>query len=322
VATQDLVGGIDLGGTKILSIVCGRDLEITGRDYRLTEGDGGPEAVLERMVASLDAAAAGRQLAGVGISAPGVCDVRKGIVTVAPNLTGWKDVPLAKLMTDRTGIPAWIENDGSCGALAEHRAGAGRGFDNVVLVTLGTGVGGGLVLNGRLFHGASGAGAEIGHMKLIDNGPPCGCGRFGCLEPLASGRGLGIIAQQIAREEPGGLVALMTGPGEEPDAEALGKAADAGDPRARQAIREAGRHLGDGFANLIDIFNPDRIVVAGSLRKLGPLYLDAAIAQAKRDAFELSARDVEIVEAALEDDAAAIGAAIVAFDHLDADAAG
>ena len=314
--SASFLGGIDLGGTKILSLVVDDDLEIAGRDYRLTEAAQGLDAVVQRMVDSLRAAAGGRRLRAVGISTPGPCDVRRGIVTSPPNLPGWKDVPLAKLIGDAFGLPAWIENDGNAGAIAEHRVGAGKGFDHVILVTLGTGIGGGLILDGRIYHGASGSSGEIGHMKLTDDGPACSCGRRGCLEALASGRYLGELALAIVKEEPRGILARLTPAGETPTAETLSDAAAAGDERAREAIARAGGYLAEGIVNLVDIFNPQQIVLAGSLRKLGPLYLDAAFARVKSDPFPQSAADVELVEAMLEDDAAAIGAAIVAMDRL------
>src|SRR3970040_2020588 len=181
------IGGIDLGGTKILSLCLNQALETVGSDLRPADAERGPEAVIETMVASLVAASADNALRAVSVPTPGPCDPAHGVVTSAPNLPGWKDVPLAALVGEKLGLPCWIENDANAAALAEHRLGAGRGSEQMLLVTLGTGIGGGLILDGHLYHGASGGAGEIGHMQLEPEGPVCGCGRRGCLEALASG---------------------------------------------------------------------------------------------------------------------------------------
>ncbi len=309
------IGGVDLGGTKILSIVVDGDMRVLKSDQRPTEAERGPEAVIGRMVASMRAAARGRSLRAVGISTPGPCDPDRGIVTSPPNLPGWRDVPLARRVSERLGVPAWIENDANAAAIAEHRLGAGRGSSHLVLVALGTGIGGGFVFGGKLYRGVSGAAGEIGHMQLVPGGRRCGCGRRGCLEALASGRALGEIAAEIIEREPDGILAHIAGYSSA-TAQHLLEAADAGDESAATAIDEAGSHLGAGLANLIDLLNPEVIVIAGNLRKLGDRYLGPAMALARHEAFAQSVAGVRIVEAGLGDDAAAIGAAIVAADRL------
>jgi glucokinase len=310
------IGGIDLGGTKILSLCLDDEMREVGRDYRETEAEHGPEAVIERMVASMLSAAEGRLLSAIGISTPGPSDPKRGLVTSPPNLPGWKDVPLAKAIGDRLGVPAWIENDANAAALAEHRLGAGRGRENLVLVTLGTGIGGGLILDGRLYHGASGGAGEIGHMQLEPDGPVCGCGRRGCLEALASGRALGERAREIVAREPAGVLArLVRENGGEADAKLLEAAAVAGDASAEAAIRQAGRYLGAGLTNIVDVFNPEVIVIGGSLRKIDDaLYLRPAIEIMKREAFPQHASDVSVVETELGDEAPALGAALIALE--------
>ena len=311
------VGGIDLGGTKILSLCLNQALETVGSDLRPTDAERGPEAVIETMVASLVAASADNALRAVGVSTPGPCDPAHGVVTSAPNLPGWKDVPLAALVGEKLGLPCWIENDANAAALAEHRLGAGRGSEHMLLVTLGTGIGGGLILDGHLYHGASGGAGEIGHMQLEPEGPVCGCGRRGCLEALASGVALAREAGAIVKAEPEGLVAqLATREGIPPDARILEMAADAGDRAADEAIRRAGRYLGAGLTNLVNVFNPQVIVIGGSLRKLGERYLGVAREVVQRDAFPQHLGDVRIVEAALGDEAPAVGAALIALEKL------
>jgi glucokinase len=315
---SDYVIGLDLGGTKILSLCVDRDLKVVDSDRRETLAAEGPDAVIDRMIESAKAAGENRNIVAVGISTPGPSKTLEGIVTTPPNLPGWHDVPLARLISERMGLPAWIENDVNAGALAEFRAGAGRGKQHLVMIAPGTGIGGGLVLDGKLYRGASGGAGEIGHMQMDPRGPRCNCGRYGCLEMLASGKALQQQALAIAETEPEGLVAQIAAQeGDEPDARILDMAAAQGDESAMNVLIQAGMYLGSGLTNLIDIFNPEVIVVGGSLRK-SALYYHTALNAAKPQAFPQHAADVSIVEAELGDDAPAIGAAIIAWEHLDA----
>lgn len=310
--------GIDLGGTKILSLCLDEGMRPVGQDQRPTEAEEGPQAVIGRMVRSARAAARGRRPVAVGISTPGPCDPQRGVVTTPPNLPGWRDVPLARLVGEELGLPAWIENDANAAALAEHRLGAGRGSRHMLLVTVGTGIGGGLVLNGQLYRGASGGAGEVGHMQLQPWGRRCGCGRRGCLEALASGTALAAVAEAIALVRPESVLArLLRQEGLQPDARALALAAEAGDAAAAAAIERAGRWLGAGLTNLVDVFNPEVIVIGGSLRKLGERYLGPARNVVAGEAFAQHAADVRIVEAQLGDEAPAIGAALLALQALD-----
>jgi glucokinase len=316
VSESRFVVGIDLGGTKILSICLTDRLEVTREDRRPTDAERGPDAVIETMIESALAAAAGTKPAAVGISAPGPVDIGRGVVTTPPNLPGWRDVPLARLVGEKLDLLAWVENDANAAAIAEHRIGAGKGVNHMILVTVGTGIGGGLILDGRLYHGASGAAGEVGHMVLDPRGPICGCGRHGCLEVLASGRALEAAAESIARDDPGGVVArIAREEGVSPDARILDLAANKGDRLADEAVRRAGRYLGAGLTNLVNIFNPQLIVIGGSLRKAGDRYVGEARRVVEREAFPQHRADVRIVEAALGDEAPAVGAGLIALQR-------
>jgi len=308
--------GLDLGGTKILSLCLDSDLKVVGRDWRETGAVDGPDAVIERMVESARAAADGRPFLAVGISAPGPSNPATGIVTTPPNLPGWLNVPLARLISETLGVPAWIENDANAGAYAEFKLGAGRGSRHMIMVAAGTGIGGGFVLDGKLYHGATGGAGEVGHMQMDPGGRRCGCGRFGCLEALASGWALEADAQQIATSEPDGWVARLSKQEDEgPDARILDLAAEKGDESAIRTLQRAGRYFGAGLTNLIDLFNPEVIVIGGSLRK-SEIYYKTALEVAIRDAYPQHAADVRIVEAELGDDAPAMGAALEALDNV------
>jgi glucokinase len=314
-----LIGGIDLGGTKILSVVVDDGLVVSGSDLRPTEAWAGPEAVIAGVVESVLVAANGRPLRAVGIATPGPSDPIRGIVTTPPNLPGWHNVPLARLVGEALHVPAWIENDANAAAMAEFKLGAGSGFQHMILIALGTGIGGGLVLNGRLYRGATGGAGEIGHQQLLRDGPRCGCGRPGCLEALASGRALAARAVEIMSAEPDGILArIVAGDTRPASARSLALAADEGDASAEAAIREAGRYLGAGITNLVNIFNPEIVAIGGNLRKLGERYLGPAYEVVKAEAFPQHAGDVRIIEAELEEEVGAIGAALVALEHLSA----
>lgn len=317
-SSSEHVIGLDLGGTKILSVCVDREMNILADDRRETEAENGPDAVIDRMVASARAVIGDRNIRAVGVSTPGPTKSFEGIVTTPPNLPGWHNVPLGRLIGEKIGLPTWIENDVNCGALAEHRLGAGRGKQHLVMVAPGTGIGGGLVLNGELYEGASGGAGEVGHMQIDPGGRQCECGRSGCLEALASGSALDEQARIIAANEPDGLVARIAAEEQrEVTARTLDLAAEQGDESAMSALMQAGMYFGSGLASLINIFNPEVMVIGGSLRK-STLYYQTAVSLAKRQAFEQHASEVSIVEAELGDEAPAMGAAIVAWQRLGA----
>jgi glucokinase len=313
-----LVAGVDLGGTKILTLVLDADHRIVGRDQRATNDEAGdPEAVMQRMAESVRAAAEGRDLAGIGISAAGPLNLKLGLVTTPPNLKGWRNVPLQKRLGELLGKPCTLSHDADSGAVAEHRLGAAKGASNMIYVTLGTGVGGGLILDGELYTGTSGSAGEVGHMLVEPQGRVCNCGRRGCLEAMVGGAYLGLDAAAIVQAEPQGILArLAREQGEEPDARLLDEAAEAGDASADAAIRRAGEYLGAGLVNIVNVFNPEVIVFGGSLLGFGERYFGPAREIMKRDAFEQPVRDVRLVDAVLGSDAPAIGASLIARDHI------
>jgi glucokinase len=317
---ERFIGAIDLGGTKILSIVVDSALSVVASDQRSTlarEAKGNPQAVIERMAESMRAAAGQRRLAAVGISSPGPLNPFTGVVSSASNLPGWRNVPAAKLLSEALGVPAWLEHDAKAAAIAEHRLGAGRGVDDMVLLALGTGIGGGLILNGQVYRGVSGAAGEIGHTRIVEDGPRCSCGRTGCLEALASGWSLARDAAAIVEREPDGILARLTHEsGQGPSARTLEAAAARGDKSAAEAIRQAGLHLGAGLVNVVNVFNPAVVAISGNLRKLEG-YLPVAKQVLEREAFRQAFGDMRLAETEVGDSAAALGAALVAIDGLE-----
>jgi glucokinase len=276
-----LYGAIDLGGTKLRSIVADGSGRVLGDDIRLSRAQEGLEVVLGGMVESLDASLAkagverGR-LRALGIASPGPVDSARGIVPDAPQLPGWRDVPLARLIEERVGVPVHLENDATAAALGEHRFGAGRGSRYMLYLTVSTGIGGGIIIDGEMYGGKSGAAGELGHVVIDMNGPPCGCGARGCLEAMASGTAIGRKGEELAESGRSTVLARLRREEGRVTAEMMQRAAEMGDAASREAFREAGHYFGVALASYVDIFDPEVIVIGGGVAKAGELLLEEA----------------------------------------------
>ena len=282
-AAADVTYGIDIGGTKVLGVAMSRAgvvvaeaREATPKGTRNIVGSHVAAAVA-RVIAELDRMLAVPTLVPVGVGAPGMVD-RQGRLCFAPNLPQAQGVDWNELIGDQLpGRTVLIENDANFAVLAEHRIGAARGYDHVVMVTLGTGIGGGLVLDGRVQVGSAGFAGEIGHMVVDPAGPPCPCGRRGCWERFASGAGLGVRAREAALAgRLGEVVRLAGGDAESVRGEDVSAAAAAGDPAAQQVIREVGGWIGFGLANLAAVLDPQCFVLGGGVVQAGDLLLESA----------------------------------------------
>jgi glucokinase len=312
---------VDLGGTKIIAAVVLPDGKIISRNYRLTMADKGPEAVSDRILSAVDKAIAQAklktsELIGIGVAAAGILDTNRGIVTTSPNLPNWRNVPLRDILADKLGVATYIVNDASAAALGEHRFGAGMGFNNMLYLTVSTGIGGGIIIDGELYSGADGCAGEVGHMTVEADGPRCHCGNFGCLEALASGWAVAKAAiKRINNGEKSSIVELVDGRLENITAETVAVAARRGDQLAADIVAEAAKYLGIGLANLVNIFNPELIVIGGGLSKMGDMLLSPAWKVLKERAFQLPADTVRVVRARLGSNAGIIGAAAYVFDQ-------
>ncbi len=320
--SKPLVVGVDLGGTKVATILADRDAKIVSRVTRPTERERGPEAVLTAVADSVrEAVAAGGarmdDVAGVGVGSPGPLDPRTGVVFFAPNLK-WHDVPIVAFLEDALGVPVFLENDANLAGLGEARLGAGRGSRNMVYVTVGTGIGGGLILGGEIYGGSSFVAGEIGHMIIADadEGPLCGCGNRGCLEALAAGPAIAGMARELIRHgEETMIVDLVGGNIDLVTAETVGQAAMAGDAAAIAIVGKAAEYLGIGLSNIINILNPDKIVVGGGVARLGEILLEPVRETVKAHALAPAFNAVSIVAAELGTDAGAVGAACLAISR-------
>ncbi len=314
------VVAVDIGGTKILAAAISAQGEIVAREYVATCAEGGPKTVTSKILAAIDQVICGAnipcsQVGAVVLAIAGALDVKRGLVTVSPNLAGWQDVPLADIIHSATGLSTLLINDANAAALGEHLFGAGRGTRNMIFITVSTGIGGGLILEDRLYTGASGAAGEVGHMTIEVNGPPCNCGNKGCLEALASGGAIAREAVKHLRQGERSLLSnLVEGDWEKITAQTVHLAAQQGDPLSLEIIHRAAIFLGVGLANLVNIFNPEKIVVGGGVARMGDMLLEPARKVVAERAFPLLVQAASIVSSQLGDNAGVMGAAAFAWE--------
>ena len=311
--------GVDMGGTKILSAVIDAEGNILGTAKVSTKAGRGAVAVIDRIAnciqravdkSGVDAAS----IQAVGIGAPGPLDPATGVVIFAPNL-GWRDVPLKTELEARTGFPTFVDNDVNVGTLGEHVFGAGRGIQNVVGIFVGTGIGGGIILQGELFHGASKTAGEIGHIIVKAGGPRCGCGTRGCLEAIASRTAMTKQFQKailkkgkksVLSELTGGdLSAIRSG--------ILAKAVRLNDALTLKVLKKVTKYLGIGIGSIVNFLNPEMIVLGGGVvEALDDTFLDGIRAATKKYSLPNTLDGVQIVRAELGDNSGILGAAALA----------
>lgn len=306
---EELVIGVDLGGTSIKGALVNSQGTIISKEETPTLADAGPEAVADRIAGVITklenhALSLGRSVAGVGIGIPGQPDQKKGEVVFAPNLD-WRHVPLIDYLRRKTSLPIILENDANAAALGELWCGAGRGAENMVMITIGTGIGAGLIINGSLFHGPNYTAGELGHTVILPEGPLCKCGRKGCLETLTSAPAM----VRMAKEAITGGKQTVLAEKKNIDTRDIVDAARAGDEVALEVINVAANYLGMGIGNAINLFNPDKVVIGGGVSKAGDILFCRLITSAMQRALETPADAVAIVPAELGNDAGVIGAA-------------
>ncbi len=249
---------------------------------------------------------------GIGFDFPGQVDYKTGVVKLAPNIPGWVNVPIAKMIEDEFHIPTRIDNDVRCAALGELKFGAGKGCENFVCITVGTGIGSGLVINGKLVRGAANAAGEIGHIKLqMQDGPICGCGDTGCLEAFASGPSIVAMAQEYLKSGKSTKFREMAGVDGEITPYIVAKAAEAGDPVAKRIFEKTGYYIGMGLVSVINLLNPEKVIIGGGVAEAGDLLLEPIRKTIKERAMVIAGNSVEIVPAELGNSAGVIGASML-----------
>ena len=320
------VVGIDLGGTKIMTARCDLTGTVQTQQRVDTPAAAGPAAVIAAMVATVQTVLAGAdpdQLVGVGVGAPGPLNPTTGILYGPPNLPGWEQVPLRAILAARLeatlgrAVPVITANDANSAAWGEYVFGVGRAYPHVrhlAYVTISTGIGGGVIAGGKIYEGAHGMAAEVGHITVDLNGPRCKCGNIGCIEALAAGpaiaqRGAALVAAGRAP----GLAALVAGDPAAVTTQRVEQAARAGDPDTLELIRQVGIALGVLVVNILHAYNPELVAIGGGVAKMGPLLLDPLLATVHDRAMPAILRGVVIVPAALGDLVGVLGAAALAL---------
>jgi glucokinase len=304
----DAILGIDIGGTKCAVVLARPDGEIlTRKSMRTLSGQLSPDEVLAHLAdlareALAELGLADKQVRGVGISCGGPLDTKTGIIYAPPNLPDWRAVPVKSFFERELGMPTFVENDANATALAEWRYGAGQGYRNVVFMTMGTGIGGGIILDGKLYRGTNDLAGELGHQTILIDGPRCGCGKRGCLEALASGPSIARLAREsLMYGRHKRVLALADGKPNEITAAHVVTAAKEGDPFAIEILREAGTYMGIGIANIIQILNPEIVILGTIAVHAGDLVLEPIRKAVAEYAWQRSSEVCSIVPAALGD---------------------
>ena len=306
--------GVDVGGTKIAAGVVTPEGEILNEVRYATAAS--PERLLSSIARAITEAKDGFEVGGACLAVPGFVMAAENKVIFAPNLHAIEGIPLKDEIGERTGLPITVENDANAAAWGEFRFGAGSEVDHLVFITLGTGVGGGVIIDGALLRGAQGAGAELGHVTIQATGPRCGCGNHGCLEALASGTAIGRRAREVANEKPNSALGRLA-----IERRVLGEdvteLAQKGDEAAISVLEEAGVWLGIGLAGFVNVFNPEVIAIGGGVARAGEFILQPAREEVRLRARSPSRDLVETKEATLGPESGVLGAAALARDPSD-----
>jgi glucokinase len=309
--------GIDIGGTNlVVGSVAEDGSALLATASEPTHPEAGASDVVDRLVglaeraiAETRQAAPGAEILGVGVGAPGPLDTKRGIVLLTPNL-GWVNMPLRQLIHDRLALPASLDNDANCAVLGEWWVGAARGARHAIGITIGTGIGGGLILDGQLYHGASDVAGEIGHTTIDTEGRRCKCGNYGCLEAYASGPNIAIRAiEAIEAGAESRLPTYVGGDLTKITAQTVYLAAQEGDDLALEVVNDTAKFLGVGIGNLLNVFNPEVVVVCGGVTLAGDHLFVPLRREAARRAFKPAVMACRIVPGELAGTAGVYGAA-------------
>lgn len=314
--------GVDLGGTNIRVGAVNSSGQVFHRLSLPTRVNLGLEEVIGRIVSTIlsvieQSEKEGHQIRGVGIGSAGIIDIRTGTVVSSPNFPEWSQVPLKLIMENKIPYPVFVDNDANAFAYGEKWVGVGKNVQSMVCITLGTGVGGAIILGGRLWHGFDGMAGEVGHMTVQPNGLRCNCGNYGCLESYASASS---VVRRIKLAIQSGRTTIVmdqvNGDQDKITSTIVYQAALEGDPLAKEIMEETAVYLGIGIANLINLLNPELIVVGGGLANAWDMLYPITIAEVHRRAFASLAQTAQIRKASLGDDAGIIGAAGIASFSL------
>ena len=312
--------GVDLGGTNIVCAIVNYDGNIVSSLKIPTLANRGKEATIKRIMEAISKNIAQSTIdpgdvMGIGIGAPGPLDVKKGIINFAPNLPGWRDVPLKKILEDEFNIKVILENDANAAAWGERCLGAGQGVDNLVCFTLGTGIGGGIIIDGKIYHGITYGAAELGHITVNKDGPQCNCGNYGCLEAYSSATG---IKNRIRNRFEEGVRSQFLNIDNIESIESISlrsifESARQGDKLTSTIVEEAISYLGIAIANITNILNPEMVILVGGITNEGDKLLAPIREEVKKRAFYTNYKFLKIVIGKLGDNAGVLGAAALVW---------
>jgi glucokinase len=314
-----VVVGIDVGGTFIKAALVNRQGRILTRLKRPTGASPGKITIINdifSIIRTFETSPISRgRISAIGLGLPGIIDLKPGVISTSPNFPNWGNFSIRKMLSQRIEIPLFLENDANAAALGEKWMGAAKDAKDFCFITLGTGVGGGLVLGGEIWHGADGMAGEVGHMTIHPNGYRCGCGNRGCLEVYASATALQRMVREARAAGRASQFFRRFKPSEI-DGESIHRAAKKGDRISREAFAQVGTALGIGIANLINLLNLEKVVLGGGLSAAWRFFIPTLREEIKNRAFRAPARRVQIVRAAVGEDAGVLGAAYVAWQGL------
>ncbi len=308
--------GIDVGGTNVKIALVNDKGKIIYSNSVPTHAELGYEFTVNNIKQAIydllkETKLQNKDIEGIGFGFPGQIDFKNGIVRNAPNIPGWVDIPIKQIFEDEFHIPTRVDNDVRCAALGELNYGAGKGCENLICITVGTGIGSGLIVNGKLVRGASNAAGEIGHIKLqMKDGPICGCGDTGCLEAFASGPAIVAMAEEYIKGGKSTKYREIAN-GNPLTPYIVCEAAKAGDPVAQRIFSVIGEYIGIGMSGVVNLLNPEKIIIGGGVADAGDFLFNPIIKAIKERAMKISGETVQVVPAQLGNTAGVIGASLL-----------
>ena len=307
--------GIDVGGTNVKLALVSPEGKIIYSNSIPTHAEMGYEYTVNNIKEAIrdllkETDSQPQDIQGIGFGFPGQVDYKSGVVRLAPNIPGWVDVPIAQMIEEEFGIPTRVDNDVRCAALGELNFGAGKGCENLICITVGTGIGSGLIVNGKLVRGASNAAGEIGHIKLqMHDGPICGCGDTGCMEAFASGPAIVAMAEDYIKGGKSTKFRELANPDITP--RIVFEAAKQGDPVAKRIYTIMGEYIGIGLSSVINLLNPEKVIIGGGVAASGEFLMEPIRETVKKRAMKIAGETVQIVPAELGNTAGVIGASLL-----------
>lgn len=315
IVSKKLKIGVDVGGTNVKVALVDKTGSIVYSDTVPTRAEMGYEYTIQNIITAIsnlmkESKVQKDAIEGIGFGFPGQIDCNNGIVRLAPNIPGWVNIPIAEIVSKEFSIPVKVDNDVRCAALAELNFGAGKGSQNMICITVGTGIGSGLIVNGKLVRGASNAAGELGHIKLqMHDGPICGCGDRGCLEAFASGPSIVALAEEYIRGGKSTKYRELANPDITPYI--VAEAAKQGDVVAKKIFEIIGNYIGIGLASVVNLLNPEKVVIGGGVADAGDLLFVPIKETLKKRAMPIQGAAVEVVHAELGNTAGVIGASLL-----------